>query len=130
VHDVDDSRCGFGVVIRDAERNLWTLCHFNAPPIVDAGEEVDPGDVLGVVGTSGDAPERAPHLHIQCINPQGVAVDLFGALDDQRRAERGSPPAIVRPQLASVASSSGMGAGVAIVAIVAGIAYARRRGRT
>jgi len=35
--------------------------------MVTVGVEIQPGDVLGYVGTSGNAPLNAPHLHFQAM---------------------------------------------------------------
>jgi len=136
VHDRDVGTCGFGVTIRDADRVLWTLCHFNAIPVVDEGASVDPGDVLGVVGTSGNAPARSPHLHIQAVTAAGIPINIFPELDAQRRAERAgvatpSPAMQASARAAARAPAGdrtiGSGAAVAAVAILAIFTFARRR---
>jgi murein DD-endopeptidase MepM/ murein hydrolase activator NlpD len=139
IGDRDAGTCGFGVTIRaDEDRALWTLCHFNAIPVVDAGDRVQPGDVLGVVGTSGNAPERSPHLHIQALTQEGIPINIFPILDAQRRAERAGlatpSPAMqaaatarARPPIGS--NRFGTGGAIAALALLGVFTFARGRGR-
>lgn len=60
--------CGLGVVIRSGGE-LITYCHMRAVPIVHEGETVEPGDLLGHVGSTGSA--TGPHLHFQVEAIQG-----------------------------------------------------------
>ncbi len=92
---VNERACGFGVVLQSLDRQTrWTLCHFNAQPLVFDGETVEPGEVLGVVGASGNATSRDrhgvmrshPHLHIARTRrvgnawvPDNIYVDLLNA---------------------------------------------------
>lgn len=131
VYTIDAGTCGFGVTIRDDDGNRWTLCHFNAPPVVDEGP-IRAGDVLGVVGTSGNAPENAPHLHVQCLSPEGIPINLYGALRAQRDAERAglrSPTPAMVQRAARGTSAPAMGVGLAFVALVGLFTFGRRRVR-
>lgn len=91
VATLDDARraCGFGVVIRSTDGYLWTLCHLGAVPVVERGDHVEAGDVLGVVGTTGNASASGPHLHIQATTLDRVPVDSTDALADALVRERG-----------------------------------------
>ncbi len=86
-------RCGFGVVIDETGTGRrWTLCHFNAAPVVDTGR-IDAGVAVGVVGNSGNASTTGPHLHLQAIHiATGEPVDVTGELEDVLRRERGAGP--------------------------------------
>lgn len=61
----------------------WTYyyAHLNAyAPGIGNGMRVQKGQVLGYVGTSGNAAGTPPHLHIQTHNPTGSAVNPYPVL--------------------------------------------------
>ena len=59
--------------LRDAKGNEFYYAHLSAfSPLAVNGAQVEPGDVLGFVGNSGDAETTPPHLHFE-IHP----VDLL-----------------------------------------------------
>jgi murein DD-endopeptidase MepM/ murein hydrolase activator NlpD len=64
---------GWRLWLRDRAGNEFYYAHLSAySPLAVAGKSVRAGDVLGFVGTSGDADGGAPHLHFE-IHP----VDLL-----------------------------------------------------
>jgi murein DD-endopeptidase MepM/ murein hydrolase activator NlpD len=64
---------GWRLWLRDAAGNEFYYAHLSAySPLAVAGKAVKAGDVLGFVGTSGDADGGVPHLHFE-IHP----VDLL-----------------------------------------------------
>lgn len=62
---------GMTVTVFQPDGTYWYLAHLSgfAPGLVD-GAQVRTGDVVGFVGTSGNAAGGKPHVHIQ-IHPQG-----------------------------------------------------------
>lgn len=88
---LDDAtrECGFGVVIRDrANHRLYTYCHMGAIPPVTEGETVQPGQLLGYVGSTGRS--TGPHLHLKAIDTRtGERIDLTRDLLDLQRIARG-----------------------------------------
>jgi murein DD-endopeptidase MepM/ murein hydrolase activator NlpD len=65
---------GWRLWLRDDAGNEFYYAHLSAyTPLAIAGKRVKAGDVLGFVGTSGDADGGVPHLHFE-IHP----VDLLG----------------------------------------------------
>lgn len=114
VRTLDDAsaRCGFGVVL-EAQGHLLTFCHFRAMPVVEAGERVSAGDVLGVVGQTGNA--TGPHLHLRFtdrrtgadVDPAPALARVVGIGDDE------SPP----PEPSHGRRGSGGGGLLALVAL-------------
>ena len=58
--------------LRDTEGNEFYYAHLSAfSPLAVDGTQVEPGDVLGFVGNSGDAQTTPPHLHFE-FHPVGL----------------------------------------------------------
>ena len=58
--------------VRDTEGNEFYYAHLSAfSPLAVNGAHVEPGDVLGFVGRTGDAEHTPPHLHFE-IHPVGL----------------------------------------------------------
>jgi murein DD-endopeptidase MepM/ murein hydrolase activator NlpD len=58
--------------LRDGQGNLFYYAHLSAfTPLAVNGNKVSAGDVLGFVGTTGDAQGTPPHLHFE-IHPVGL----------------------------------------------------------
>ena len=106
---------GLAVTVRQADGTYWYMCHLSGVAAgLATGTEVTTGQVVGFVGTSGDAQGGAPHLHLQ-IHPRGGApvppkpiVDRFVAealarvpqlLEAYARA-RQAPPALPGAEVA------------------------------
>ena len=131
VATLDDAsaNCGFGVVVRSsADGTRWTLCHLAAMPIVERGERIDAGTVVGVVGSSGNARPNGPHLHIHGRARDGRTVNvtesLIRVLDAQRiDAPSRTPQApAVRPR-----ARSSSAAPLVVVAVLAAIVLRRKK---
>ena len=99
-----ESRCGLGVFIRVRLPNggfeLDGYCHMRAVPVVREREWVDAGEVLGVVGATGNATStdrrgvrhEHPHLHFQVESiPGRVRRNPFAELQAAERAQEASP---------------------------------------
>jgi murein DD-endopeptidase MepM/ murein hydrolase activator NlpD len=55
--------CGWMVEILHAEQVITRYCHMNTRPAVSVGQRVAVGQVIGVVGTTGNS--SGPHLHYE-----------------------------------------------------------------
>ncbi len=129
--DDAQARCGFGVIVQSATDGVrWTLCHLAAMPIVERGEHVEAGQVIGTIGTTGNAEGGGPHLHIRAYRRDALGIEHSinptVALTNALAREAGervtpTPPATVAPRprtsSSSDASSSGVGAAVALGAV-------------
>ena len=63
---------GNRVWLRDAAGNEFYYAHLSAfSPLAQEGAQVKAGDVIGFVGTTGDAVGTPPHLHFE-IHPRGL----------------------------------------------------------
>ena len=63
---------GHRLWLRDRQGNEYYYAHLSAfSPLAENGAQVEAGDVLGFVGTSGDAQGTPPHLHFE-IHPAGL----------------------------------------------------------
>ncbi len=75
--DVSGKECGNGLVIR--HKNGWETqyCHLKrGSVIVEKGQKVSKGDVLGQVGLSGKT--QFPHVHLS-VRKNGAVIDPFDA---------------------------------------------------
>lgn len=62
---------GWTVVGRDAKGRRWYFAHLNSRSPVAVGRTVAKGQIIGYVGTTGDAQGTTPHLHYQVTWPGG-----------------------------------------------------------
>jgi hypothetical protein len=53
--------CGNGVIVDTADGWRFTYCHFVQPPMVASGQELTPGQQIGLMGTTGNS--TGNHLH-------------------------------------------------------------------
>ncbi len=59
-----DPRCGIGQTIRTDDGRVWTYCHLSyLEPTAQPGASLAAGELVGLVGMTGDA--SGPHLHLQ-----------------------------------------------------------------
>ena len=59
-----DARCGIGATIRTQDGLDWTYCHLSyLDPHVEAGQVLEAGTLVGLVGSTGHS--TGPHLHLQ-----------------------------------------------------------------
>jgi len=59
----DTSNAGYGVIMYYEQMNIYVLyCHFAYLPVVEVGQELVAGDILGIQGTTGHS--TGIHLHI------------------------------------------------------------------
>jgi murein DD-endopeptidase MepM/ murein hydrolase activator NlpD len=59
-----DGRCGIGATIRTQDGLEWTYCHLSyLDPHVEAGQVLEAGTLVGLVGSTGHS--TGPHLHLQ-----------------------------------------------------------------
>jgi murein DD-endopeptidase MepM/ murein hydrolase activator NlpD len=106
-----------GVVLRVGENRLGGLhatvlgpglqvhyyAHFDRVGAFTAGDVVRPGDILGYVGTTGNATGTPPHLHYGIYTTPRGAVNPWPLLSDQVNAPR---PATISLPARPVARSS------------------------
>ena len=80
-----DSPVGNHVMIQTAEREFVVLAHLQQGSVaVEVGDQVEAGDLLGLVGNSGNSTE--PHLHLHAQDSQDV-LDYSSAGIEIRFAE-------------------------------------------
>lgn len=63
---------GWTVYARDAKGRYWYFAHMRSRSPVAAGTTVYKGQIIGYVGTTGDAVGTTPHLHYQVTWPGGT----------------------------------------------------------
>lgn len=88
--------CGLGVSVRDADGDLWTLCHgADGGELVHPGDKVAAGQLVMHSGWTGRVEPPSPagaHLHVQITLPSGTTVCPQAWLDAVWRRSR--PPAV------------------------------------
>lgn len=93
IHDtgkdaVSDRECGNGVRIQHVEGYVTQACHMQKGSIaVHKGQQVKAGDMLGLVGLSGET--EFPHLHLG-VWKDGVHIDPFDSKLIQEPCQTGS----------------------------------------
>jgi hypothetical protein len=81
--------CGNGVVIQHEDGWETQYCHMQAGSVVvQKGQAVKRGDVLGKVGASGDV--QFPHVHLS-VRKDGVSIDPFTGRDIASGCDAGTP---------------------------------------
>lgn len=79
--DITDKECGNGLVIRHSDGWETQYCHLKLGSIiVERGQEVSQGDVLGEVGLSGKT--EFPHVHLS-VRKNGNVIDPYDADENQ-----------------------------------------------
>jgi murein DD-endopeptidase MepM/ murein hydrolase activator NlpD len=71
VHDVDNDTCGKYVEVQHQYNITSLYCHMSQPEAT-VGDEVKPGDIIGLTGQTGAA--TGPHVHFQ-VMVYGIAVN-------------------------------------------------------
>jgi murein DD-endopeptidase MepM/ murein hydrolase activator NlpD len=59
----DTPGCGWFVEVLHADQVITRYCHMNQRPLVNVGDRVAAGQIIGVVGTTGHS--SGPHLHFE-----------------------------------------------------------------
>ena len=78
------ARTGHGVTILSPDGLKIHYAHMSGPPLVDRGDTVRAGQLLGHVGQTGNAQNSCPHLHIHA-EKNGARVNLY---EELRRAQQ------------------------------------------
>jgi murein DD-endopeptidase MepM/ murein hydrolase activator NlpD len=83
---------GIGIYIADASgRYVEYYAHLTGyAPNLKEGQQVEEGDVIGFVGSTGNASPDAPHLHFQVMRSDanywnGTPIDVRGFMTKQGR---------------------------------------------
>jgi murein DD-endopeptidase MepM/ murein hydrolase activator NlpD len=80
--------CGWFVEVLHAEQVITRYCHMNRRPSVNVGDRVAAGQVIGIVGTTGNS--SGPHLHFE-VHLDGDRSSR-GAVDPEIfMAQKGAP---------------------------------------
>ena len=79
--DTDDSSCGKSVKIQHEYNITSTYCHLDSTAQIPPTTEVEPGKVIGYVGSTGTS--TGPHLHL--------TVRVYGILVNPRTFLEGNP---------------------------------------
>jgi murein DD-endopeptidase MepM/ murein hydrolase activator NlpD len=84
INSVTDNRLGGKVVFMRPKQKDYTLYYAHLDTqIVNTGDEVKTGQVIGLIGNTGNARNTAPHLHFG-IYASGGAVDPFPFINPNR----------------------------------------------
>jgi murein DD-endopeptidase MepM/ murein hydrolase activator NlpD len=67
---------GISLHLRGVDGDEYFYAH-NSRNVASSGERVAAGEVIGYVGTSGNAPDNAPHLHFERHPGGGAAVNPY-----------------------------------------------------
>ncbi len=70
---------GISLYLRGVDGDEYFYAH-NSRNVASSGEHVKAGEVLGYVGSTGNAPESAPHLHFERHPNGGSAVNPYAFL--------------------------------------------------
>jgi len=77
--DIDGKECGNGILIKHTGGWETQYCHLKMGSIiVERGQQVDQGDMLGEVGLSGQT--QFPHVHLS-LRKNGTVIDPYDADD-------------------------------------------------
>jgi murein DD-endopeptidase MepM/ murein hydrolase activator NlpD len=72
---------GHWVVLKHSDGQLSIYGHLGAMTLVRVGQNVQAGDIIGTIGTTGEGGHSSgPHLHFQ-INKANTGVHSTGAID-------------------------------------------------
>jgi len=107
---------GLSVYVIEPSGTYWYLTHLSgvAPGLVE-GASVTTGQIVGYVGTSGNAAGTPPHVHIQIHPGGGEAIDPKAVLDQFIADALGQIPQVVAAYEGSRASITAEGEATAIV---------------
>ena len=79
-----------GVFVVHDDGTMAAYLHMSEEGVlVDVGDEVKPGDVIGLVGTSGTSPNN-PHLHFEVFEGQGEGSQWYKTLPVNFRNAKGA----------------------------------------
>jgi murein DD-endopeptidase MepM/ murein hydrolase activator NlpD len=67
---------GISIYLRGSDGDEYFYAH-NSRNVVTTGQHVSTGEVIGYVGTSGNAPKSAPHVHFERHPNGGAAVNPY-----------------------------------------------------
>ena len=106
---------GISVYVVEPSGTYWYLTHLSgiAPGLVE-GASVTTGQIVGFIGTSGNARGTPPHVHVEIHPGGGEAVDPKLVLDTFIADAAGQVPQIVTAYQASRAATTATGSPVAV----------------
>jgi murein DD-endopeptidase MepM/ murein hydrolase activator NlpD len=108
----EDPKGGKVVYLAASDGWRYYYAHLDGwePVLAEAGKlgmQVEPGTVLGYVGSSGNAVGKSPHLHFQLWTADGVVTDPYAFLREvDPRVSPGVQPPAPEPTPAPIAPAS------------------------
>jgi len=75
---------GHSVSITDDQGNNLYFAHLDRPTHLQPGQRVNPGDLVGVVGDSGNAKGTPPHLHFSVNEGRSTVINAYTWLTGSR----------------------------------------------
>ncbi|HEY4378674.1 MAG TPA: M23 family metallopeptidase [Acidimicrobiales bacterium] len=110
--DGDTGLGGIAVWLKGQSGASYYYAHMMAiAPGIVVGSVVDPGTILGFVGSTGDASPSAPHVHFEIHPDGGVAVDPYPFLKTLDEIAHNQPVEPITPRTLPAGANPGYSPG-------------------